>query len=60
VLGRQWLIPTPWLTERHGYDPTCGGILQGTYQVKKGTSLGEFVKNTLALDIVGKSEAKRS
>lgn len=31
----------------------CGGILQGTYQVKKGTSLGEFVKNTLALDIVG-------
>ncbi len=23
VLGRQPPIPTPWLTERHGYDPTC-------------------------------------
>lgn len=34
-------------------DGSVGGILQGTYQVKKGTSLGEFVKNTLALDIVG-------
>ena len=22
VLGRQDLITTPWLTERHGYDPT--------------------------------------
>ena len=22
VLGRQWLDPTPWFTERHGYDPT--------------------------------------
>ena len=22
VLGRQWTWPTPWLTERHGYDPT--------------------------------------
>ena len=22
VLGRQHLKPTPWLTERHGYDPT--------------------------------------
>ena len=26
VLGRQNILPTPWLTERHGYDPTsrCG------------------------------------
>ena len=24
VLGRQSLVSTPWLTERHGYDPTCG------------------------------------
>ncbi len=24
VLGRQNISPTPWLTERHGYDPTCG------------------------------------
>ncbi len=23
VLGRQHPQPTPWLTERHGYDPTC-------------------------------------
>ena len=22
VLGRQLELPTPWLTERHGYDPT--------------------------------------
>ena len=22
VLGRQDASPTPWLTERHGYDPT--------------------------------------
>ena len=24
VLGRQDASPTPWLTERHGYDPTFG------------------------------------
>ena len=24
VLGRQSAYATPWLTERHGYDPTCG------------------------------------
>ena len=23
VLGRQCHKSTPWLTERHGYDPTC-------------------------------------
>ncbi len=23
VLGRQFSFSTPWLTERHGYDPTC-------------------------------------
>ncbi len=22
VLGRQGILSTPWLTERHGYDPT--------------------------------------
>ncbi len=22
VLGRQWVLPTPWPTERHGSDPT--------------------------------------
>ena len=24
VLGRQNILPTPWLTVRHGYDPTSG------------------------------------
>ncbi len=24
VLGRQHEVSTPWLTERHGYDPTYG------------------------------------
>ena len=27
VLGRQHLKPTPWLTERHGYDPTSNDYL---------------------------------
>ena len=27
VLGRQYSFATPWLTERHGYDPT-GDLLQ--------------------------------
>ncbi len=26
VLGRQILDATPWLTERHGYDPTSHGV----------------------------------
>ena len=26
VLGRQSLVSTPWLTERHGYDPTLAFI----------------------------------
>ena len=26
VLGRQPSWSTPWLTKRHGYDPTCFGI----------------------------------
>ncbi|MDW3604526.1 MAG: hypothetical protein QOK67_05775, partial [Nitrososphaeraceae archaeon] len=30
VLGRQILTPTPWLTERHGYDPTLYRISSGT------------------------------
>ena len=28
VLGGQELITTPWLTERHGYDPTSTQELQ--------------------------------
>ena len=27
VLGRQNILPTPWLTERHGYDPTSSRYL---------------------------------
>ena len=27
VLGRQNILPTPWLTERHGYDPTCPSMI---------------------------------
>lgn len=33
-------------------DGTVGGILDATYQVPKGTSLGEFISRTLQLDIV--------
>ena len=30
VLGRQLQTATPWLTERHGYDPTCAvGLREG-------------------------------
>ncbi len=29
VLGRQYSGTTPWLTERHGYDPTSGGFSLG-------------------------------
>ena len=28
VLGRQSAYATPWLTERHGYDPTCAVCCQ--------------------------------
>ena len=27
VLGRQLIDSTPWLTERHGYDPTLYALL---------------------------------
>ena len=30
VLGRQSLVSTPWLTERHGYDPTSPAFLIST------------------------------
>ena len=29
VLGRQQWAPTPWLPERHGYDPTYAGKIAG-------------------------------
>ena len=47
VLGRQDSLTTPWLTERHGYDPT----LRDLYA--KGCTGSDF-KN------LEKSEAKRS
>ncbi|MBV5475006.1 hypothetical protein KVQ30_27465, partial [Klebsiella pneumoniae] len=35
VLGRQGSLTTPWLTERHGYDPTFfgggGNLIEGLY-----------------------------
>ena len=33
VLGRQNILPTPWLTERHGYDPTSGIQVVGNHQI---------------------------
>ena len=33
VLGRQDASPTPWLTERHGSDPTCQGVASGDRRV---------------------------
>ncbi|MDV2887670.1 hypothetical protein RYX45_21100, partial [Alkalihalophilus pseudofirmus] len=34
VLGRQESAATPWLTERHGYDPTSNfrGLTGGVYK----------------------------
>ena len=34
VLGRQNILPTPWLTERHGYDPTSWTGQSGTGRKK--------------------------
>ncbi len=34
VLGRQLGATTPWLTERHGYDPTSRNILIAYYPDK--------------------------
>ena len=39
VLGRQDASPTPWLTERHGYDPTCQSIL---YRLQLGPQRGQI------------------
>ena len=35
VLGRQSAYATPWLTERHGYDPTYNETLVGTEESKE-------------------------
>ena len=37
VLGRQNILPTPWLTERHGYDPTSS--LRASTRVSPGFTL---------------------
>ena len=34
VLGRQNILPTPWLTERHGYDPTSGKQTKCIFQIE--------------------------
>ncbi len=31
VLGRQGILSTPWLTERHGYDPTLEKLALGVH-----------------------------
>ena len=42
VLGRQSLVSTPWLTERHGYDPTSGGERAGTHSDGKAVAPTSF------------------
>ena len=37
VLGRQHVSPTPWLTERHGYDPTSRNGGERTKSASKET-----------------------
>ncbi|WP_407379643.1 hypothetical protein [Helicobacter sp.] len=34
VLGRQSTAPTPWLTERHGYDPTSQRVIIKTQSLQ--------------------------
>ena len=46
VLGRQEIYSTPWLTERHGYDPTFQSFIEGAKMATKEYGM--------------KSEAKRS
>ncbi len=41
VLGRQHIRTTPWLTERHGYDPTFSIIFRKTNRLDKAL---EYVK----------------
>ena len=41
VLGRQLQTATPWLTERHGYDPTCTPLILPAFQ-KVGGPRGEL------------------
>ncbi len=60
VLGRQHIRTTPWLTERHGYDPTFQGLedFYGDMDFKvAGTHKGI---TSIQMDLKIKSEAKRS
>ncbi len=53
VLGRQICLATPWLTERHGYDPTSTANVRHLSlhsELVKAVEEGKFTK----------SEAKRS
>ncbi len=64
VLGRQSFCTTPWLTERHGYDPTSGalgvfgGHRVGTDIEADDDGVGGVGQHNVRL--VDKSEAKRA
>ncbi len=63
VLGRQVLTTTPWLTARHGYDPTCSSRLErllcSSYQgICRRQSKQSRYCTLRGMD--NKSEAKRS
>ncbi len=48
VLGRQQWAPTPWLTERHGYDPTSlASYLARFVSQTKHHGFGAAVKETV-------------
>ena len=44
VLGRQDASPTPWLTERHGYDPTSARFEFQAFSWGSGTQACEEVR----------------
>ncbi|GJE25163.1 hypothetical protein JHFBIEKO_5645 [Methylobacterium mesophilicum] len=47
---------TPWLTERHGYDPTCRQVRRADRDARRTLEIRE----TRSVGPRGKSEAKRS
>ena len=44
VLGRQKTCPTPWLTERHGYDPTLLCVCVTVAEIASAKALREGVR----------------